>query len=507
MSAPHVIVVGAGIGGLSSALDLAARGARVTLFEQHDAPGGKMRQVDVGGRRIDSGPTVFTMRWIFDDLFAEAGLDLDEHLELVPADLLARHSWPDRSRLDLFADPRRTANAIREFSGAGEAEAYLRFAIQSGEIFDTLDLSFMRAQRPGPVELSARLGLFKLKALLDTKPFVTLWNELGRTFGDARLQQLFGRYATYCGSSPFLAPATLMLIAHAERLGVWYVRGGMQSLADTLAERAEAFGAELLFGEPVERILTYEGRASGVQLVSGDAVTADAVVFNGDTRALADGLLGDGVLDAVPRVATHEPSLSAVTWSMVAEAHGFPLAHHTVFFGDHYADEFDAVFSREDVTAAPTVYVCAQDRRDETAPAEGEPERLLCLVNAPAVPLDDDALNEAEARLIGVLANQGLSLSFDNGGAVRTGPGEFAAMFPATDGALYGRPTHGWLGSFRRPGSRARVKHLYFAGGSVHPGAGVPMTAMSGRLAAHRGRLAVSFRASARPRPAPWPTK
>ena len=484
MPRKHVIVVGAGIGGLAAALDLSARGVRVTVLEQHGHPGGKMRQIEINGRGIDSGPTVFTMRWIFDDLFEEIGLDFDAHVTLHSADLLARHGWNDGGQLDLFADPKQSAAAIGELSGAEDARAYLDFARASAKIFNTLDLSFMRAQRPSPPELAARVGLSGIPDLLGTKPFVTLYTDLAKRFKDPRLVQLFARYATYCGSSPFRAPATLQLIAHAERAGVWYVEGGMIRLARALADAAMENGVAIRYLEPVDRLLTYDGRITGVQLANGEPLMGDAVVFNGDMAALAQGQLGEDPQRAVPKLPRDRRSLSAITWSMLARVSGFPLAHHTVLFGDDYREEFDAIFERQHVSESPTVYLCAQDRHDDTAPDDGGPERLLALINAPARALSDAALARAEDAMLNILARQGLVLEHAPTECVRTAPSDFAKLFPATDGALYGRPTHGWMGSFSRPGSRTKLEGLYLSGGSVHPGAGVPMVAMSGRLAA-----------------------
>ncbi|MEM7611327.1 MAG: 1-hydroxycarotenoid 3,4-desaturase CrtD [Pseudomonadota bacterium] len=484
MTDPHVIIVGAGIGGLASALDLAARGVRVSVVEQHHAPGGKMRQVGVAGRYLDSGPTVFTMRWVFDDLFAEAGLELDDHLKLHPATILARHAWPDASTLDLFASVDDSVHAIRRFAGQADANAYRDFTVRSAKIFDTLDLSFMRAQRPSPVELAARVGVRGLPDLLATRPFATLWDDLGKQFQDPRLVQLFARYSTYCGSSPFRAPATLQLIAHAERAGVWYVDGGMQSLANTLAEVAASFGVEFHYGRAVRRLLTYGGRTTGVTLGDGEPLMGDAIVFNGDMAALATGLLGEAPAAAVGNLPKDKRSLSAITWSMLANVSGFDLSHHNVFFGANYQNEFDAIFERQRVSESPTVYICAQDRTDEHASTPAQPERVFCLINAPARVLSDSDTARAEDAMLNNLAGHGLVLEHAPADCVRTTPADFARLFPATDGALYGRPTHGWMGSFSRPGARTRLEGLYLAGGSVHPGAGVPMTAMSGRLAA-----------------------
>ncbi|MEM9057533.1 MAG: 1-hydroxycarotenoid 3,4-desaturase CrtD, partial [Pseudomonadota bacterium] len=449
----HVVVVGAGVGGLAAACDLSARGVAVTLLDRHAKPGGKMRQLSVGGAGIDSGPTVFTMRWIFDDLFAAMGENLDEHLGLAPVERLARHSWPDGSRLDLYADVERSIEAIAHFAGAGEAKAYRRFAAQSQRIFETLDHTFMQRHKPGPVELAFSLGLRGLPRLYATRPFTSLWRELSTVFSDPRLRQLFARYATYCGSSPFLAPATLMLIAHAERVGVWKVSGGMQRLAETLARLATDRGATLRLGAHVAQLAVSGGRITGVVLDGGETIAADAVVFNGDTAALARGLLGDDSQGAV--AVRPQPSLSAMTWSLVARPSGFDLAHHNVFFGRDYEDEFECLFGSRSISDHPTVYVCAQDRGagDALGAQPDGAERIFCLINAPARALSPNDIERGEAAMFALLKRQGLTLHDIDSASVRTTPADFATLFPATDGALYGRPTHGWNGSFARPGS------------------------------------------------------
>ncbi|MGG5811522.1 1-hydroxycarotenoid 3,4-desaturase CrtD [Falsiroseomonas sp. CW058] len=481
------MVVGAGIGGLAAAADLARRGARVTVLERAAAAGGKMRQLaPPGSAGIDAGPTVFTMRWIFEGLFADAGRSLGDALELVPASVLARHAWRAGGRLDLHADVARSAEAIGDFAGAADARGYREFVARAADIHRTLLAPFIAAERPSPAELVRRVGFARLDALWRTAPWRTMWGALGDHFRDPRLHQLFGRYATYCGCSPFLAPATLMLVAHVEQEGVWLVRGGMVRVARAIQALAEAQGAAFRFGAHVARIEAQGGRATGVTLADGERIAADAVLFNGDAGALAQGLLGGaarGAAAAVPRAAR---SLSAVTWCVRGEAAGFPLHHHNVFFAEDYAGEFEAVFRRRTIAAAPTVYLCAQDRGvGEVAP--GTPERMLLLVNAPPDgDLRDMApdLPDLAGRALALLRDCGLGLRLD--GAVVTTPAGFDALLPGTGGALYGRASHGATGTFARPGAASRLAGLYCAGGSVHPGPGIPMAAMSGRLAAAR---------------------
>ena len=488
----RVVVIGAGMGGLAAAIDLARRGAEVTVLERAATAGGKMRQVQAGSADVDAGPTVFTMRWIFEALFADAGERLEDQLDLMAADILARHAWRpgDKAggRLDLFADVGRSAEAIGDFAGAAEARGYRDLVARSADIHRTLVGSFIAAERPSPLALVNRVGWGQLDALWRTTPWRTMWSALGQHFRDGRLRQLFGRYATYCGCSPFLAPATLMLVAHVEQDGVWLVRGGMVRVAEALQGLAERQGARFRFGAHVAEILVENGRTAGVRLADGERLLADAVVFNGDVAALARGFLGKKVRNAAADTPDAARSLSAVTWCARVPTSGFPLTHHNVFFADDYAEEFDAVFRRRTICQAPTVYICAQDRGSGDPP-EGSAERLLLLINAPP---DGDQrdfgaeLPHLARRTIRLLQDCGLELDLPQEATTPTTPTGFDALFPASGGALYGRASHGTMGTFARAGGVTRLSGLYCAGGSVHPGPGIPMAVMSGRLAAAR---------------------
>ena len=498
MRSRRVIVVGAGVGGLVSALELAAQGVEVLLLERAAQPGGKMREVMVGGAAMDAGPTVFTMRWVFEELFDAIGAHLPDHLDLRPVSVLARHAWSEDQRLDLYADVARSADAIGAFAGARASRGYLDFCERARRIYRTLEQPFLRGSRPSPVSLASRVGLRGLPDLMRISPLATMWGELGRHFADPRLCQLFGRYATYCGSSPFQAPATLMLVAHVEQEGVWLVNGGMHRVAQALAALAQQRGAVVRCYAEVETILIRDGRACGVRLAGGEELAAEAVVFNGDVAALAAGRLGNAARSAAAPVAPARRSLSALTWNLLATTHGFPLSRHTVFFSNDYASEFRDI-ERGALPSSPTVYVCAQDRGDDDAAAPAAAERLLMIVNAPARgdarPFTAEELSRCEAQTFQLMARCGLRVQRRRERTLLTTPQDFERLFPATGGALYGQASHGWAASFSRPGARSRLPGLYLAGGSVHPGPGVPMAALSGRQAA---ASVLADRASAR---------
>jgi 1-hydroxycarotenoid 3,4-desaturase len=487
---PTLVVIGGGIGGLSAAILAASQGLRVTVLERAARLGGKMREIEVGGRAIDSGPTVVTMRWAFDQLFAAAGRELADYVEFAPLEVLARHGWPDGGRMDLFADLEASASAITRLAGPQDAAGYRRFCAHTERIYGIVEQPFLRSERPSMASVVTAKGLRGTLDFLSIDWHRSMWVALSSFFRDPRLRQLFGRYATYYGSSPFRSPATLNLIAHVERVGVWRIVGGMLRLAEGIARLATELGVELRTNSEVGRVIVANGRAVAVELRGGERIPAAGVIVNAAPQALDSGLFGEELRGCVGAERNGERSLSAVTWSTVARTRGFPLAHHNVLFSRDYPAEFRSL-ERGELIAEPTVYVCALDREDagpssiDETPGWSEPERLLILVNAPARgdedPWSEAELAELEQRSVAVMRANGLEL--DVVAQTRTSPREFEQLFPATGGALYGSATHAMLTPFRRPTARTSIERLYLAGGGAHPGAGIPMASLSGQLA------------------------
>lgn len=485
-NAPRVIVVGAGMGGLASAMVLAHRGCEVTVIESARNGGGKNAQVLVGGALVDAGPTVLTMRHALRGVFADAGASFDELVPHQAVSCLARHFWSDGTCFDLFADPDQATEEVRRVFGPTEAHAYESFRENAKVIYETVERPFIREQAPTLARLAfevARGGLGMIGRIDATR---TMFAALADRFRDPRLVQLFGRYATYCGSSPYEAPATFNLVSHVESMGVYRVKGGMHALVQTMTAVAITNGTQFRYGVGVERVTTARGRVVGVTLRNGEHVPADAVIFNGDVSAMRSLVPGSRAPSQTRRDAR---SLSAVTWAMVAKTSGVPLVHHNVFFSDDYEREFNEMLKHGRVPDAPTVYVCAQDRTDAPSllDTQLDTERALVVVNAPANGDNPAAWTEMERVRCDLAMMQSLNrcgLVLEPRASKRTTPVEWEARFPQTGGSLYGPIARGSMSTMKRQGARTKIAGLYMAGGSIHPGPGVPMAALSGSLAA-----------------------
>ena len=479
MASARIIVIGAGMGGLAAAARLAHAGHAVTLLERAGTPGGKMRQVPSDAGPVDAGPTVLTLRHVFDALFEDLGARLDDHVTLVPEPLLARHFWPDGSQLDLHADLDQSAEAVGAFAGARAAGQFRAFCTRTRALYDAFETPMIETAVPDRAAVTG-LVMRNPRLIGAMAPGLSLAARLARDFSDPRLRQLFGRYATYVGGSPYAAPALLSLVWQAEAAGVWRVEGGMHALAQAIEDLARNQGVALHYDAEVAQIDVSGGRIRGVTLRNGERFDCDAVVFNGDPRALAHGHLGTGVLDAVAPEAVAPRSLSAEVWSFAATPHGRDLVHHNVFFGRDPRTEFEAI-ARGAPPRDPTLYVCAQDRGTGAAPPA--PERFEIIVNA-APDSPEQEFEECHRRTFQTLKDRGLSFDPSPGPEALTTPAGFESLFPGSGGALYGRSPEGMMAAFARPTARSRVPGLYLAGGGAHPGAGVPMATLSGRHAA-----------------------
>ncbi|MCV6593462.1 MAG: phytoene desaturase family protein [Silicimonas sp.] len=480
----EAVVIGAGMGGLSAALYLRALGLNVTVIEAMTHPGGKIRACPSAAGPVDAGPTVLTMLPVFRALFGLSGERMDRHLRLEEEPILARHFWPQGGRLDLYSDPDRSARAIETFAGSKAAREFEKFRAGAARLFEAFRAPMMEAARPSRAGVVAKI-LRAPQLIRDMAPHQSLEQMLTTRFTDPRLRQLFGRYATYVGATPHAAPALLALIWRAEEAGIWRVTGGMHRLAEALAGLAVRQGIVTRFGTAVADIETEDARATAVRLSDGTRIGADVVVFNGDPRALSSGRLGAGVCRAVRAGAVERRSLSAHVLACAARWTGPELAHHNVFFARDPRDEFGPIAGGQ-MPRDATLYLCAQDRGAAATPQAGTVERFEIIENAPPLAAEGDERGDPECltRITRALCGFGAKMDPAPSQAELTGPRQFARMFPASLGAIYGQSPAGLTAAFKRPRARSRIRGLYLAGGGAHPGAGLPMAALSGRHAA-----------------------
>lgn len=470
------LVIGTGIAGLATAARLAHEGFAVTVLERHATPGGKMRCLPSPAGPVDAGPTVLTLRPVIEMLFAEMGERLEDHVSLVRQPNIARHFWPDGSRLDLYDSPAANIHAIRDFAGAKAARQFRDFTERARVLFAAFDGPMMRSAKPSRLQVAKRC-ITNPHILFQMAPMSSLAGLLDRSFDDPRLSQLFARYATYIGGTPERVPALLSLIWHAEQAGVWKVRGGMHKLAQALASIAQSRGAEIRYNSHVNHILHKNGLVCGVALESGPDIAADLVVFNGDPRAIATGSLGPGLDRVAPGTRNAQRSLSAQVWAFAAKQSGPELVHHNVFFRDTPGPEFAALRNGQ-LVDDPTLYICAMDRGSASRQSNGL-ERFEIIANAPPLPAPDAEFETCQTRTFKTLARFGLT--FDPVPTARslTTPTGFELLFPASLGSIYGQSPEGLTAAFQRPTAQTPIKGLFLVGGGAHPGAGVPMAILS----------------------------
>ena len=481
-----IIVVGGGLGGLAAAIRLAGQGRRVILCEKNERLGGKLNIHQAAGYTFDTGPSLLTMPWVIRDLFTAANRRMEDYLCLEQVEPTCRYFWSDGTRFDAWQRLPQLIQEIERLS-AGDVPNFFRFMAHTARIYDAVADPFLLKPFDGLRELitpSLLRHALRIDALRSVDTAVRSF------FRSPYLRQIFNRYATYNGSSPYRSPATFNLIAYIELAeGGWYVRGGMYQLAIALSRLATEMGVEIRLQTPVTRIMVERGRACGVQLADSTTLPAAAVVVNADPRYAYEQLLPDSRPEA-ERLARLEPSYSGVVLFLGVEGDFPQLVHHNIFFSNDYPTEFHAIVHERQPALDPTIYVAVTCRSDPMHAPPGH-LNLFVLVNAPADDgrVDWDAVMPAyRDHIIAKLETMGLSGLRQ---AIRYmhhwTPHDLAKRYNAALGAIYGPSSNSPFAAFARPPLRARrIRYLYFVGGGTHPGGGIPLVLLSGRAVAAR---------------------
>lgn len=475
----RVAVIGAGVGGLACALRLAHAGCHVTIFERNERVGGKLNVLLLDGFAWDMGPSLLTMPHVFDDLFAAVGRQRSDYLKFVPLASTCRYRWTDGTIVDEDQDFWTRPDVARFLEYAAglyeiSAEAFLHHPLE--DWWRQLTPAFLPNLRHLPKIASRR----------------TMAETVRRFFPDnPHLQQLFNRFATYNGSSPYVTPSAFNIIPYVQaRFGGWYVQGGMYAIARALAAVAKELAVEVRLNTEVKSV-----RRAGGQWQINRSENFDYVVCNQD------------VLSAVPRffppdqakafAEKHTPrdplSISGFVMYLGVDRQYESLDHHNIFFSDDYPAEFRQLFGEHRPADEPTIYVAVNSRKDPAHAPEGC-DNWFVLVNAPPLdperPLDWAAMRKTYGdRILDRLEHR---FGFEGlRSHVRAQqfftPDDFETRYLAQGGALYGFASHSTFSAFRRPAIEPRgLENFFFVGGSTHPGGGLPLVCLSGKMVAER---------------------
>ena len=475
------LVVGGGVAGMSAALHLRRRGHRVLLLEASDRLGGKLGEYRRDGFRWDTGPSLLTLPDVLDEVLRLGGLSLADTVTLERLDPVCRYRFADGTDFDARATEADSAAEVERLR-PGNAADWHRWHARARRSWEVSRRTFLAGPMAATPALARRMS--SPRDLVAIDPLPTLAGRAARTFTDPRLRQWAGRYATYSGSSPFRAPATLACISAVEQDGGgWAVRGGLTRLAEALEQAVRGAGVTVRTGAPVTRLLTAGGAVTGAVTADGEQHLAGATVVTVDAERLYADLLPRR--RALGRVRAAGRSSSGFTVLLGLRGRTPGLAHHTVLFPADTRAEFASIHDRGEAPADPTIYLCRPGASDPEGAPPGD-ESVMLLVNVPGDGRIDWARTSSAyaAHLLDVLARRGVEVR-DRVAVLETiDPSDLEARHGARGGAIYGTSSNGRRAAFLRPSNRGAVPGLFLAGGSSHPGGGLPLVALSGGFAA-----------------------
>lgn len=495
---PHVVVIGGGLAGLAASCELAAFGCRITLVERNTHLGGKMNLLTEQGFSFDMGPTIITLPDVLRGIFERSGRDAADYIELRRLDPQWRCFFDDGTRVDVLENMDAMAASLEKmFPGTGAASGYRRFIEFSRRMYRLSEKVFFYKDIGSMFDM-ARLSPMRDPALLKDVLAMRMHSSMAATahrmIREPHLAQLVEHFLQYVGSSPFLAPAILSLIAAAQvDHGCWYPMGGTRMVARSLERLLGERAGQIITGVGVARIESSGGRAHAVVLDDGRTIQADAVVSNCDVQRTLGALVGTPAARARQRriARRYQPACSGVVLYLGLNRQYDHLAHHNFLFSKDSRSEFADIYQRGVPAGDPTLYLAVPSRTDSGQAPQGC-EALYVLIHTPYLRPGQrwegrgGLLEQYRPIVMDKLRRCGMS-DIDRHIVVERHlhPGLIEQMYNAEGGAIYGLASHGRLRGGFKPRNRSRVlKNLYLAGGSVNPGPGVPMVLMSGVTAA-----------------------
>lgn len=478
---PHIGIVGAGIAGIATSIRLAVQGWKVEVFEANAYPGGKITEIRSHGYRFDAGPSVFTLPQLVDELFELAGRDPKDFFDYQKLENTCRYFYPDGTRLDAWSDPAQFAEEIQSVTGEPEQHV-MGYLDKSRELYSLTNDVFLTKSlhKVGTYFNTTTLKSFLQIGKLDSSR--TMHEANADRFEQEKVVQLFDRFATYNGSNPYQAPATLNIIPHLEHnIGAFYPKGGIHSITRSLVALAESLGVEFHLNSPVERILVKSNQAHGLQ-VNGRLRFFDQVVSNMDIVNTYRHLLPEE--KAPQRLLAQDKSTSALIfyWGI---GKSFPaLDLHNIFFSEDYKSEFDTMEAQQ-IPDDPTIYLYISSKMvPEDAPAGKE--NWFAMINVPNNQGQDweKGIPAAKKRILDRLsAHLGTDIADLIECESILDPRSIEAKTSSFRGALYGNASNNRFAAFLRHANFTRgIKGLYFCGGSVHPGGGIPLCLLSAKI-------------------------
>lgn len=473
------VVIGAGVGGLATAIRLARMGFEVDVFESSPAPGGKLAEVRGNGFRFDAGPSLFTLP----DLALEL-LDPDLRFEIKRLPVITRYFWSDGLQFDAHADVEELCREAETKTGVG-ANSFKKYLNETEEIYRITAPVFIFNSLHKIKSLFKKHNLHALWGLTKLKAFTSLHNYNKKILKNDKLVQLLDRYATYNGSNPYQTPATLRVIAHLEHnLGAWLPDGGMFTIVKSLTRQAERLGVRFHFNESVSRLEIEGSKVAGIKTAKG-SYPAQIVVSNIDIYRFYAQLLPDK--KKLYKLDRQQRSTSAIIFYWGIKEIFPKLDVHNIFFSDRYREEFDGLFNHYTLIDDPTVYVYISSKIFP-GDAPEQCENWFVMVNAPENVGQDwqELVKNARINIINKL-EEALKVSMKDKIIFEEvlDPVKIEEKTGSWHGSLYGPSSNNLMSAFQRhPNFSKMIKGLYFTGGSVHPGGGIPLCLSSAKIVA-----------------------